>query len=113
MRTNFYRGAILLTLISTISGINAQEDKSDNLLISGNGMKMIRVEPGSVTVEHPKKDEFPVVQVDAAYYLAATEVTQAQWQAVMEKNPSLFTDGTQPVDQVSRKEAMGFCEKLT
>ena len=46
------------------------------------------------------------------FYLGQTEVTQAQWKAVMGSNPSHFTGDDRPVEQVSWHNAMEFCEKL-
>ena len=60
------------------------------------------------------EDERPgqVVQLDD-YLIAAYEVTQAQWQAVMGNNPSHFKDCPQcPVEQVSWDEVQVFISKL-
>ena len=46
------------------------------------------------------------------YYLGETEVTQAQWQAVMGNNPSRCQGDSRPVEQVSWNDAMAFCKKL-
>lgn len=54
-----------------------------------------------------------LIRVDKGYYLAATEVTQAQWQAVMGGNPSQFQGQNRPVEQVSWDDAMAFCQRLT
>jgi sulfatase modifying factor 1 len=47
------------------------------------------------------------------FYLGKYEVTQAQWTEVMETNPSEFAGDDLPVEMVSWKDAMEFCEKLT
>jgi formylglycine-generating enzyme required for sulfatase activity len=48
------------------------------------------------------------------YYLAKTEVTQAQWQKVMGENPSYFQNGeTLPVETVSWNDANAFLKKLS
>ena len=44
--------------------------------------------------------------------MAKTEVTQAQWNAVMGNNPSNFKGDNLPVEQVSWNEAQDFLEKL-
>lgn len=96
-------------------------------LPNGVQLKMIRVEPGSFRMgsENWGDDEKPVHQVTLTkpYYLGETEVTQAQWQAVMrgEKstdnsrdltNPSYFKGDDRPVEMVSWNDAMAFCQKL-
>ena len=46
------------------------------------------------------------------FYLGRTEVTQAQWRAVMGTDPSYFKGDDWPVEQVSWNDAMAFCRKL-
>ncbi len=46
-------------------------------------------------------------------FLAETECTQGQWEAVMGSNPSNFKGRDRPVEQVSWEEAVEFCRKLT
>ncbi len=56
------------------------------------------------------------VTISQGYWLADTPCTQAQWLAVMGKNPSYFQSGGSlncPVEQVSWKEVVDFCQKLT
>jgi formylglycine-generating enzyme required for sulfatase activity len=61
------------------------------------------------------RDERPVTRVTISqpYWLARTEVTQRQWEAVMGNNPSHFKGETLPVERVSWHEAMEFCRRLT
>ncbi len=49
----------------------------------------------------------------AGFYMAVTEVSQAQWQAIMGNNPSHFKGDDLPVEQVSWNDAVSFCEKLS
>jgi len=46
------------------------------------------------------------------FWLGETEVTQAQWQAVMGSNPSYFKGSDRPVEQVSWKDVQEFIRKL-
>lgn len=57
----------------------------------------------------------PVTQVrfSQGFWLGQTEVTQAQWEAVMGGNPSNFKGGNLPVEQVRWNDAMEFCRRLT
>ncbi len=49
-----------------------------------------------------------------AFYMAATEVTQGQWYAVMGNNPAYYKNGNpdMPVEQVSWYDAQAFIKKL-
>ncbi len=49
----------------------------------------------------------------SAFSLGKTEITQAQWKAVMRYNPSPLKGDNLPVEDVSWYEAMSFCQKLT
>ena len=60
-------------------------------------------------------DEGPQHQVTFSkpFYIGRFEVTQAQWQSVMENNPSKFNgDGNLPVESVEWEDIHKFCEKL-
>jgi len=53
------------------------------------------------------------VTISKPFYMGATEVTQAQYQAIMGTNPSNFKGATNPVDSVSWNDAADFCKKLS
>ena len=58
-------------------------------------------------------DEQPVHQVTiSSFYIGKYEVTQAQWEAVMESNPSSFKGSNLPVENVSWNEVQDFIHKL-
>ncbi|MGN0087018.1 MAG: SUMF1/EgtB/PvdO family nonheme iron enzyme, partial [Alloprevotella sp.] len=63
--------------------------------------------------ENPDPDEkVHTVTLTRDYYLGATEVTQALWEAVMGKNPSYFKGSNRPVEQVSWKDCQKFIKAL-
>jgi formylglycine-generating enzyme required for sulfatase activity len=81
------------------------------------GMEFVLIRAGEFQMgaSDGDKDEQPVhtVRISKPFYLGKYEVTQAQWQAVMEKNPSGFTgDPTRPVENVSWEDVQEFIRRL-
>jgi formylglycine-generating enzyme required for sulfatase activity len=83
-------------------------------------LELILVQPGSFMMGSPADevgraaDEvLHKVTLTKAFYLGRTEVTQAQWKAVMGTNPSNFKGDDLPVDSVSWTDAQQFCAKLS
>lgn len=88
----------------------------------GLNMKMIYVEGGTFQMGATSEqgsdvpsDERPVHSVTLdSYYIAEFEVTQAQWYAIMGKNPSSFTgNSNRPVEQITWNDATAFCRELS
>jgi len=85
------------------------------------GMRFVLVPAGEFLMGSPEgeplreADEGPVhrVRITRPFYMGATEVTQAQWTAVMGSNPSAFRGGALPVEHVSWHDAVAFAEKLS
>lgn len=62
----------------------------------------------------PADDETPQRRVSVqTFAIGKFEVTQEQWVAVMEKNPSRFKNLLNPVEQISWDDAHDFVKKLT
>jgi len=87
-------------------------------------LDMIWIEPGSFIMGSPTdelgRDDDELqheVTLTQGYWMGRYEITQAQYKAVMETNPSYFKDyevaSSLPVEQVSWDDAMEFCAKLT
>jgi len=53
------------------------------------------------------------VKISKKFWMQTTEVTQAQWQAVMGANPSEFKGPDLPVENVSWDDCMEFTKKLS
>ncbi len=78
--------------------------------------KMIMLKPGCFQMgnSNGSRDEKPVHKVclTQSYELGQYEVTQAQWQAVMGKNPAHFNGSDRPVEEVSWHDVQNFLAKL-
>jgi formylglycine-generating enzyme required for sulfatase activity len=96
-------------LLMVALGAIAQEPRE---FTNSVGMKFVRINPG--TFKMGSADEGPIhdVTLSKGFYLQTTEVTQAQWQAVMGTNPSEFKGPDWPVDMVPWFDAQEFLRKL-
>src|SRR5438128_50510 len=96
-----------------------------NLVTSdlGDGLSLtvVLIHPGSFIMGTPPDEkgrdadelQHPVT-LTKAFYMGKTEVTQAQWKAVMaEEAPSSAHGSELPVDSVTWDQAVAFCEKLS
>ena len=122
------------------TGTRAGETKT-LALPGGAAMEMVWCPPGSFTMGSPKGEgnrqtwfepskevaflqdagalpeegdfeNLHPVTLTKGFWMARTEVTQAQWESVMGNNPSRHAgDGNLPVEQVSIKDARKFCRK--
>ena len=95
----------------------AQEKKITNKI----GMSFILVEPGSFTMGSPETERFrdadesyQSVEIKTPFYLQSTEVTLAQWRAVMGKKWLGRRKGSDdmPVTQVSYYDCLKYIKKL-
>lgn len=84
-------------------------------------LEMVRVKAGSFMMgssESAADQKFNetqhLVTIVNDYWIGKYEVTQGQWKAFMNSNPSHFQKGDNyPVEQVTWNDAMVFCQKLT
>ena len=87
------------------------------LLAGGVTMELVLIPAGKFMMGSDKgdPDEKPVHEatISKPFYMSKTEVTQAQYQAVMGSNPSYFKGDDLPVESVSWDDAVEFCEKLS
>ena len=104
--------------------------------VPGLGLEFVHVPPGSFRMGSDEaEDEKPVhdVEITRPFWLAKYPVTQAEYEALMETNPSYFQDEVVlkpgflgfgrkvekrsrpkwPVERVSWDDAVEFCRKLT
>ena len=97
--------------------VKMSDEKTTIVLPNGSTLDMNMVKAGSFEMStsdgENRADEIPhKVTLKRDFYIGQTEVTQAQWVAVMGFNPSCFKGDDRPVDQVSWNDAMQFCENL-
>lgn len=91
------------------------------VLPRGQSIRMRLIRPGRFTMGSPAdetgrdSDEGPqrVVTITQPFYIAVTEITQAQYRAVMAGNPSRFRGRNRPVDSVVWASASAFCRRAT
>ena len=85
------------------------------------GMKFVPIPDGSFMMGSPRDEQgryndetLHKVTITKPFYMQTTQVTQAQWEAVMEHNPSRFDiQGDDcPVERVSWDDVQEFIEKL-
>jgi formylglycine-generating enzyme required for sulfatase activity len=107
---------IVFLLLTLLTAPQAQT-VLDKTLVNTIGMEFVLIPAGTFQMGSTTgdSDERPVHQVTISqpFYLGKYEVTQAQWQAVMGQNPSLF-QGTPnlPVEQVWWDDVQEFIRKL-
>ena len=91
------------------------------------GMKLVLIPKGTFMMGSPESEQGHnenenqhEVTISKDYYLGVYEVTQAQYEKVMDKNPSYFQgaivgneNADLPVDDVSWYDAVEFCKKLS
>jgi formylglycine-generating enzyme required for sulfatase activity len=85
-------------------------------LANGIRLEMVSLPAGKFLMGSYERDyEKPQHQVKvSSFAIGKYPVTQAQYQAVMGKNPSKFKNNPQnPVEQVSWNDAKAFCQKLS
>ncbi len=78
------------------------------------GLRLLAVPPGRVEVRRAPAGPAQPVQISHPFYLGITPITQAQFQALMQKKPTRFPEAgpNAPVDSVSWMDANAFCTAL-
>jgi len=84
-------------------------------------MKLVLIPAGKFQMGSPKSTRSSMygetpqheVTISKPFYMGVTEVTQAQYEAVIGSNPSRYKAPTNPVETVSWKDAVAFCQALS
>jgi formylglycine-generating enzyme required for sulfatase activity/predicted Ser/Thr protein kinase len=87
---------------------------------AGVNMTFVLIPPGKFRMGSPvderersDDERLHEVTLTEPFYLGKTEVTQAQYEALIGKNPSNFKGADRPVEKVTWEEARDYTEKLT
>ena len=115
-----------VTMAHFASGLGIELDAGeasspDQIMHRQSGIILLPVQPGVFEMGSTsgEADEKPVhrVQITRPFWIGKTEVTQAQYRAVVGRNPSRFSSGSdadrRPVESVSWNDAVAFCQAMT
>ena len=98
---------------TSVSSVNAAPDalpQIEMVFVKGGRFKMGATAEQGKDAEDNEKPAHSVTVSD--FYIGKYEVTQAQWEAVMGKNPSYFKGYNRPVENVRWIDIQEFIEKL-
>ena len=108
----------VLLSVTFIFGCGSNE-LNDTFVIKEINLEMIKCPAGSFMMGSPdnelgrrKGETLHKVTFSKPFYIGKYEVTQSQYVALMEKNPSDFSGAYNPVENVSYRDAKNFCDKL-
>ncbi len=112
----------LLIGLCLVSGCDLQGESEpqprepDSSYVNSIGIRFQRVPAGTFQMGSARgqDDERPVheVKISEPFYVSAHEVTQLQWDILMDENPSYFEGPHRPVDSVSWHRVQDFIERL-
>lgn len=120
MKSMLLVGAILLTLVFPPQTWAEQEQAKAKIINNSIGMEFVFIPAGSFVMGNSegKGDEtgLPLhnVSITKPFYMQTKEVTQRQWAAIMNGNPSYFKgDWERPVETVSWDDVQNFIMRLS
>lgn len=113
-------------VLDLLDDLQKGKKEQAKLLTNALGLKMVLIPAGTFQMGSPPTEEGrrvcegPVheIQIRKPFYLGVVPITQVQYLAVMESNPSRFNHkhgggGEHPVERVAWNDAVTFCRKLT
>ncbi len=92
-----------------------EKDAAEKVVLDlGGGVKMefVKIKTGKFTMGDNIRGTAHEVTISKDYWMQTTETTQAQWEAVMGKNPSRFKGADLPVEEVNWDDCQEFMKKL-
>ena len=117
LAAEFYEEA-MMKYRKSIEAARIKKEKHLQKLTNSIGLEFVLILPGEFLMGSPEgkgdADEHPLhkVNITKPFYLQTTSVTQVQWIAIMDKNPSSSEGYDLPVDKISWHRAQEFIRKL-
>jgi formylglycine-generating enzyme required for sulfatase activity len=114
-----------MALLALLSPTTSRAQDGDKVITNSVGMKLARIPAGKFLMgspaTEPERDPEELqheVAITRPFLMGVYEVTQAQYEKVMGKNPSFFSPGRgggpdHPVEQARWTDAVDFCRKLS
>ena len=125
-RTNYFATCCLLSmaLICSMQGCAKEQEaplpNAGDKIINSLGMELAYIPAGEFSMGSPVDEDgrnddemVHIVMISRPFYIGVTEVNQAQWTKIMQTNSSNFKGDDLPVEKISWKDALKFCEKLS
>jgi len=120
--------SVVLVLFQLLALLHPAKAQAPKEITNSIGMKLVLIPKGTFMMGSPESEEGHQrnnetqheVTISKDYYLGVYEVTQAQYEKVIGKNPSLFQRAIvgneiadRPVENVSWDDTVEFCKKLS
>jgi formylglycine-generating enzyme required for sulfatase activity len=109
MKANLFRVLILMLFLIVGTIFSAEETPRDQ---TPQGMVFVKGGKFQMGTNELATEEEPVHSVTLdSFYMGKFEVTQEEWEAVMDNNPSIYKGDNLPVDNVDWYNAVEYCNK--
>jgi formylglycine-generating enzyme required for sulfatase activity len=119
--------SVVLVLFYLLAPLHPAKAQAPKEITNSIGMKLVLIPKGTFMMGSPESEKGRKenetqheVTISKGYYLGVYEVTQAQYEKVIGKNPSRFQgaivgneNADLPVENVSWHDAVEFCKKLS
>ncbi len=119
--------SVVLVLFQLLALLHPAKAQAPKEITNSIGMKLVLIPKGTFMMGSPESEQGRnenenqhEVTISKDYYLGVYEVTQAQYEKVMGKNPSHFQgavvgneNADLPVEMVTWDDAVEFCKKLS
>lgn len=124
LRSTFWLAAAVVAALLLFQGTATPAPEQVREITNSIGMKLVLIPAGKFKMGSPESEMYHApnehqheVTISKPFYMGVYEVTQKQWEAIMDENKSAFRGEKggpeHPVEQVSWHKAVEFCQKLS